>query len=54
VADGGHERTVRLKRQEFINEELPRVFHTMDLLSIELSQLEELYDQYRRKQGDNR
>ena len=47
VADGGRSRTVEVKREEFINEELPRVFRTLDLLSIDMEELESLYRTYK-------
>lgn len=54
VSEGGRARTISLKRDEFIHDELPRVFHALELLEIDFSQLEELYDRYRTTKGERR
>jgi hypothetical protein len=41
-----------MKREEFVEEELPRVFHTLDLLEIELDELESLYANYKEKRNE--
>ncbi len=38
-----------LKKEEFINEELPHVFHTMELLDMNLGDLEVHYKQYQNR-----
>lgn len=52
VAEGGRKRTVSMKREEFVEEELPRVFHTLDLLEIELDELESMYANYKEKRDE--
>ena len=37
---------VRVKKQEFLEESLPDLFRTMDLLNITLEELQTLYQQY--------
>lgn len=39
-------RAVRVKKQEFLQESLPELFRTMDLLDITLEELQTLYQQY--------
>ena len=43
VADHAYEKTLDLKKRNFINRELPHVFRTMDLLSLTFDDLEDLY-----------
>ena len=43
VADNAYEKTLDLKKRNFINRELPYVFRTMDLLSLTFDDLEDLY-----------
>lgn len=52
VADGGRARTVAMKREEFVEEELPRVFRTLELLEIGLDELEGLYTNYKEKRHE--
>lgn len=44
------ERITGLRRQRFIDEELPKLFHTMQLLHIDIGTLEHLYKNYQTKQ----
>lgn len=46
VAAGGREAAAALKRREFEEDELPRVFRTMRLLGMSLAELEHLYERY--------
>jgi DNA-binding transcriptional regulator YhcF (GntR family) len=50
VAEGGRQATAAMKRREFIREELPRVFRTMQLLGMSFGELAELYEQYRNEE----
>ena len=43
VTEDGYEKTLKLKRAEFIKEELPQVFKKMNLVGMEFSELEDLY-----------
>src|ERR1700712_3459308 len=43
VAEDGFEKTVELKKQQFVKEELPVVFKTMNLLGITLEDLKKYY-----------
>jgi DNA-binding transcriptional regulator YhcF (GntR family) len=52
VAPGGLQATAAMKRREFVAEELPRVFRTMELLGMQLSELEELYESYRKEKSE--
>jgi GntR family transcriptional regulator len=44
VADDAHERVMRMKKEEFINEGLPALVRTMDLLSITAEQLKRMIE----------
>ncbi len=50
VAEGARKRTVELRKRQFVQRELPRVFHTMDLLGMGCTDLEPLYEEYRSRQ----
>lgn len=39
-------RAVRVKKQEFLEESVPELFRTMDLLDITIEELQTLYQQY--------
>lgn len=45
VADDALEKTRALRKDDFVNEILPEVFHTMDVLKMSLSDLEAYYQQ---------
>ncbi len=49
VADNGYEKTLELKKEQFVEEELPQMFRTLDLLRMEFKDLEKLYHTYRQK-----
>jgi len=44
VAESARKHTGTLKKEEFIQEELPRVFRTMDLLAMDFSDLQRIYE----------
>ncbi len=50
VADDGYRKTLAFKKQSFVNEELPKVFHTMEILDMEPADLENHFRNYK----DNR
>ncbi|WP_421879179.1 GntR family transcriptional regulator [Marinoscillum sp.] len=47
VADDGFEKTKNLKKEDFIDHELPEFFKTMDLLNLSIEDLEKYYKKYR-------
>ena len=49
LTDGAAAKTLALKRREFIDEDLPDVFASMQLLGVELAELEVLYQNYRKQ-----
>jgi GntR family transcriptional regulator len=49
LTDGATARTLALKRREFIEEDLPDVFASMQLLGVDLAELEVLYQNYRKQ-----
>lgn len=46
VADGGTDATAALKRREFVEQELPRVFRMMHLLGMTIEELAPLFERY--------
>ena len=48
VADGAHQKTLELKKKNFIRRELPRIFRTMDLLHITCEDLRVLQQENKR------
>lgn len=49
VADNGFEKTLELKKEQFVNEELPQVFRTLELLRMSFNDLEKQYEIYKQK-----
>ena len=49
LTEGATARTLALKRREFIEEDLPDVFASMQLLGVDLAELELLYQNYRKQ-----
>ncbi len=49
VADGGFEKTRELKKEQFVREELPKVFHSLELLNLTLEDLNKYYSKYRKE-----
>ena len=43
VAEKAYEKTIDLKKRNFIQRELPKVFKTMDLINLTCEDLKELY-----------
>jgi GntR family transcriptional regulator len=52
LTDGASAKTLALKRRQFIEEDLPDVFASMNLLGLDLDRLGEILEQYRRKSSD--
>jgi len=48
TADNAKGLSLKLKRQEFIGNELPEVFETMQILQISIEELKALYDKFQR------
>lgn len=46
LAEDAYKATLKLRKEEFIKEELPQIFKTIRLLDIEFKDLEELYRNY--------
>ena len=46
LAEDAYKETLKLRKEEFIKEELPQIFKTIRLLDIEFKDLEELYKDY--------
>jgi DNA-binding transcriptional regulator YhcF (GntR family) len=48
VKEGAYDRTMALKKEQFITGVLPILFHYMDLLQLTSDDLKRLYDEHRR------
>lgn len=48
VADSGFQKTLQLKKEQFIKEELPKTFRNMDLLGLDLADIDLYYQNYRK------
>jgi len=46
LADDAYQTTLELRKEEFIKEELPQIFKTINLLDIQFEDLEKLYKEY--------
>ena len=46
ISDDGYEKTMALKKEQFIKEELPTLFRSMELLGISFSDLKNYYDKF--------
>ena len=46
LADNAYKATLKLRKEEFIKEELPQIFKTVHLLDINFKDLENLYNDY--------
>ncbi|HSV76188.1 MAG TPA: GntR family transcriptional regulator [Bacteroidales bacterium] len=49
VAEDGFEKTLQLKKEQFVQEALPQMFRTMELLRMNLHDLEQQYEVYRQQ-----
>ncbi len=47
VAEDGFKKTLAFKKESFVNEDLPKVFHTMDVLKLRTADLERYYSMYK-------
>lgn len=53
VSLGARERIVRLRRQSFLQDELPDMFRQIHLLSIPLEEIAAMYETYLSENGEN-
>jgi len=53
VSEGAHERTREMKTEEFVQNELPRVFHTMDLIGMSIEEFTQQYLEYVRERKNH-
>ncbi len=49
VADNGYEKTLDLKKEQFVQEELPQMFRTMELLRMGFNDLEKQFVIYKQQ-----
>jgi DNA-binding transcriptional regulator YhcF (GntR family) len=49
ISEDGYQQTLELKKQTFLEEEMPRFIKTMKLLGITISDLEKIYNQINTK-----
>ncbi len=55
VADDGLEKTLQLRKEDFVGHELPRFFKTMSLLNIPIDELQAYYREFlHQKNGDEK
>ncbi|MFO7999329.1 MAG: GntR family transcriptional regulator [Bacteroidales bacterium] len=52
VSDDGFEKTLELKKQQFIQEELPKMFRMLDLVKLEFSDLKKYHETYRKESNN--
>ena len=52
VSEGAANRTRALKRADFVSADLPRVFKTMTLIGMDLPELAEHWEQFRRQESE--
>ena len=53
VTNNAYDTIIKLKMGRFIDNELPHVFHKMELLQVSLNDLKELYQKFRTKKKGN-
>ena len=49
VSDGAYEKSIEIRKTQFVENELPNVFKNLDLLDMDISEIEKLYN----KSNDN-
>jgi len=47
VSESAKKNILKLKKEEFLNQDLPMVFKNMELLNIKMADLKKLYQQYK-------
>lgn len=48
VAQGGQSKALEMKKEEFVNKDLPAVFRTMNLLNMSCADIEKLYEDFKK------
>lgn len=51
VSEDGLQKTKALKKEDFVKQELPKVFKDMDLLNLTMEDLQEYYEKYKTEEG---
>ena len=54
VSDNAYERTIQIMKDDFIKNELPKFFKTMELLNLDFEELKKRYEQYERERDENK
>ena len=54
VVEGAHQKTLEVKKKNFIRRELPRIFRTMDLLNLTCEDLRALREENRRSKSHSK
>lgn len=49
VAEDGFEKTLELKKQQFIQEELPKMFRMLDLVKLDFEDLKKYHEKFRKE-----
>ena len=49
VSEGGYKKTLELKKEEFIKQDLPVFFQSMNLLKLSFEDLQEYYNKFKNK-----
>jgi DNA-binding transcriptional regulator YhcF (GntR family) len=52
VADNGYEKTLRLKKEQFVREELPRMFRMLDLVKLDFADLKKHHEKFRKENSN--
>ncbi len=52
VSDDGYGKTLELKKEQFINEDLPQMFRLFDLLQFSFDDLKKYYEEYKKVQSN--
>lgn len=52
VSDDGYGKTLELKKEQFINEDLPQMFRLFDLLQFSFDDLKKYYEEYKKAQSN--
>ena len=54
VSENAYERTIRIMKDDFIKNELPKIFRTMELIKINFEELKTRYAEYERERDENK
>ena len=52
VSEDGYRKTLAFKKQNFVNEELPKVFHTMNVLDMQPKDLEYYFRNFEKQENN--